>query len=217
MKRIWPFLAILLYASNGAAGQTIRVYERGEQIKWSSAFGSGLFGLAKSHKQNIKSTTEAVGIAKSRQVVWNPSLLKLRRTNPGAYFGRLCADNNNSWSVNRSSRYVGNSSQAPGLEEYLRDAKLKEKEKASQPQASVPDSKNKVLLWFAVGTGGLLLAAGVVLWLIFRIKIPPCPKCQNVSKKTLRIGESCRTPSNFWVKCYCDACGYKWIQKGRRA
>lgn len=128
-----------------------------------------------------------------------------------------CEGNNNSSPSSRPSRGIDNLQSGFDLEEYLRDAKLKEKEKAKARQPPPTNSNNKVLLWLAGGSGGALLVVGTILWLIFRIKIAPCPKCQNADKKNLRTGEMCRTPTNFLIKCYCDACGYKWIQKGRRA
>lgn len=203
---------IFLLGSNHAAGQSSRAFEHGKQVSRGGFSKSGWLADENPRKHiPANSPREAARGARS------PGISGPHEANHAAGRAHRCEGGADSWSGNRPARIVGNAPPALGLEEYLRNAKLREKERANQPAAPAPDGKKKLLLWFAVGAVGVLLATGVILWLVFRIKIPPCPKCQNADKKTLRVGESCRTPSNFWVKCYCDACGYKWIQKGRRS
>lgn len=214
MRNTWLLLVILLLGSNHAAGQSSRAFGHGKQVS-RGGFAKGEWRVGEYAPASSPSrATRKIGSARGARI---PGIFGPHEANHGVGRANRCEGSTDSWSGNRPARIVGNSPPALGLEEYLRNAKLREKERANQPTAPAPDGKKKLLLWLAVGAGGVLLATGIILWLIFRIKIPPCPKCQNANKKTLRVGESCRTPSNFWVKCYCDACGYKWIQKGRRA
>lgn len=214
LKIIQPYLIIMIgYGSSCLAFQPISAPWGGGQLKQSvnlkSAWEASKLPLASQPKSFYKSGD---GDSKSRLLTESRFQLGANK----AASGKRCATGGN-WSVTRPSGYEGGSGQdALGLEEYLRNVKRKEEEKIVDPAPPQPDNKDKILLWFGVGMGGFVLVAGIIVWLMFRIKIPPCPKCQNTDKKTLRAGESCRTPSNFWVKCYCDACGYKWIQKGRR-
>ncbi len=63
----------------------------------------------------------------------------------------------------------------------------------------------------------ILVFSAVLAWWYSRKKrsVLECPKCKTADKKMLSRGE--RAPNSTWLqaKCkyYCQACGYKWIQK----
>lgn len=208
MKTTLPFLVLFFFGSSCVSGHAISA------LKPSGRLYSAV--IPQSHSSNpIDFWMARLGDARFSKSAARLAPLQRQRHNDCAS-GPITGPNpsGKAWTLNPSSRSSG-ASGGLGLEEYLRNSKkdLSQPTKSVQPQGI---SKDDLVVWGSSGMAGLSLFGGGAWWFFTRIRIPPCPKCNNDKKKLLRIGEKCRTPSNFWVKCYCDACGYKWIQKGRR-
>jgi hypothetical protein len=81
--------------------------------------------------------------------------------------------------------------------------------------------KRRILFYAALAAIGVIaLVAGMVWFRLYRVKDMVCPKCKTSEKGMITASAPLKKGSSIFKgrvrrKYYCQACGYKWVQRTR--